>query len=205
MRALSSSASRPRATAIAVIACAAVIATAVPASAAEGGSWTYRGPRECTYNKAVIATPAAERAAAVGTSQVQAWKNSPAEPCRQADQRPAGHLRATADLYKWDDLLSGWRLCRSSGPVTNNVAGWQLEARVALRTSSGSMACGNGWYGTMASGWQFSPSRNTWVGGAVWSGHHFFAPVATPLTPPPSSAPRADEVLATLVSIPAQS
>lgn len=180
------SASSLRAVAVAVAACAVGMATALPASAADAGAWTYRGPQECTYSKAAIATPTAERIAAFGTSMVQAWKNTPAGQCRQQDQRPTGYLTATADLYRWNDLLRTWQLCRTSGRVTNNAAARQLEVSVPLRTASGSMPCGNGWYGTMAGGWQYSLSQRAWVGGQVWSGHHYYAPTTAPGTPPPA-------------------
>ncbi|MFI8344015.1 hypothetical protein ACIF8W_28650 [Streptomyces sp. NPDC085639] len=180
------------------------MATALPASAADAGAWTYRGPQECTYSKAAIATPSTERTAAFGTSMVQAWKNSPGGPCRQADQRPAGYLMATADLYKWNNLVHTWQLCRTSGRVTNNMASRQLEATVPLRTGSGSMPCGNGWYGTMAGGWQYSLSQRAWVGGKVWSGHHFFAPSTAPGTPPPPLQVD-DSPIKGMISAPAQS
>lgn len=202
VRARISSALSLRAATVAVAACAVGMATALPASAADAGAWTYLGPQECTYSRASIATPATERTAAFGSSVVQSWKNSPAGLCRQADQRPAGDLMATADLYKWNDLAHDWQLCRSSGRMTNSVPARQVEAMVPIKTASGGMACGDGWYGTMAEGRQYSPSQRVWVGGKVWSGHHYYAPAMTPDTPPP--ALRADSAVPETIPAPAQ-
>ncbi|MFE9560059.1 hypothetical protein ACFYM0_02995 [Streptomyces sp. NPDC006487] len=202
VRARFSSALSLRAATVTTAACAVAMATALPASAADAGAWTYRGPQECTYSKAAIATPATERTAAFGSSTVESWKNSPIGSCRQPDQRPAGYLTATAYLYKWDDLTRTWQLCRTSGRMTNSAPARQVEAMVPIRTASGAMPCGNGWYGTMAGGWQYSPSQHAWVGGNVWSGHHYYAPATTPDTPPP--ALRADSAAPELIPAPAQ-
>ncbi|MGX1977115.1 hypothetical protein [Streptomyces kronopolitis] len=118
---------------------------------------------------------------AFGKAQVQAWKSAATGSCRQANQKPAGFLMASAELYKWNDQLRVWQLCRTSGRVTNSVTASQLEATVRLTADA--MPCGNGWYGTVASGWQYSTASQAWVGGSVWSGSQLFT--ADPQQDPP--------------------
>ncbi|GLW18604.1 hypothetical protein Stsp01_53470 [Streptomyces sp. NBRC 13847] len=164
------------------------------ASAAASGSWTYVSQQECTFNKAETNRSSTERAVAFGKAQVQAWKSAASGNCRQVNQRPAGFLMASADLYKWNDQLRGWQLCRTSGRVTNSAAASQLEATVRLTADA--MPCGNGWYGTVAGGWQFSAVNRAWVGGTVWSGSQLFTADPQPDAPAPPAWSGADGIIA---------
>ncbi|MFD7610789.1 hypothetical protein [Streptomyces sp. NPDC059828] len=167
--------------------------TPVSASAAESGSWTYVSPQECTFNKGETNRSSADRNVAFGKSEVQAWKASAAGSCRQMNRLPAGFLLASADLYKWNDQLRVWQLCRTTGRVTNSAPGDRLEA--TIRITADLMPCGNGWYGTVAGGWQYSPLKGAWVGGSVWSGYQRFAPAAESEAPPSPAWVGADGVV----------
>lgn len=188
--------------AVVLAAGAGALALMVPstASAAESGAWTYLSQQECTFNKAETNRSSTDRAVAFGKSQVQAWKAAAAGNCRQAHQKPAGFLMATADLYKWNDQLRVWQLCRTTGRVTNSAAASQLDA--TIRLTADTMPCGHGWYGTVAGGWQYSTAKQAWVGGSVWSGYQLFAPAPQSDAPPTPGWVGADDVVESAAGAP---
>ncbi|GGP96843.1 hypothetical protein [Streptomyces roseolilacinus] len=120
--------------------------------------------------------------------------------CGTGLSRPDGWAAARATVYRWNG--SAWAVCRTSpwkygatGQSGGEFPGpWGPKQ---VYDWGGWQACGQGYYGTIASAFVWDGSA--WRGGDVWSGHEFAssarfqgsrppAPEVTPqrhATPPP--------------------